>query len=581
MTSACLPPLSPLQLRSLEDPYYAPLTRAGADDETLLSAGFFADSLGSRIEKHPCWDLSMRTTPLGKLTANLADLPAVCASKLVLLCTGSFSPVHQGHLHLMQVAKDALQERGHHVIGGFLSPSHDEYVSVKRGGQAALHIEHRIALLEEAVADSDWLSVCPWEGRYAPVALNFTDVLARLQAYLRLNVAPDIEVVYVFGSDNAEFYKAFLYDGFAVCVERESALSSTGKARARCFWPADARLLFVESKNPHMALASSSAVRQGRVDYVPHATQHRAARLFKGSVQSPGEGTRAPATVTKKYLLRNDLAHATSHWTDVACPEKLETATVSFLGRICEILRDAVAAEAELQVLDLVAQQNLAARWEAQGDNLVSLDPCLNTRHSLAISRLFEASSGQVRAHCFTNRPGSASIAQQVLALKRSGVTDFVCVDDDKATGSTQRQVETHFSLCGLRPPVFRFLNEYCINSSEAVEDIVDARDFLLGARDGGLVVGLPGSGLAGRAPYMLPFTNLVFRAKIKPEVLMQVSRALWQCNLDFFEHVPLKVGQADIGARRFLRSLGWHDDALLAQFARKQLSYLEASANR
>ena len=49
-----------------------------------------------------------------------------------------------------------------------------------------------LRLCAEAVAGSDWLSVDPWESMHRRVSVNFTDVAARLRAYLRAHVDPRV-----------------------------------------------------------------------------------------------------------------------------------------------------------------------------------------------------------------------------------------------------------------------------------------------------------------------------------------------------------------------------------------------------
>lgn len=56
-----------------------------------------------------------------------AEIPAF----VVLLSTGAFSPPHHGHAEMLKCAQEGLQENGVHVLGGFLSPSHDAYVQYK------------------------------------------------------------------------------------------------------------------------------------------------------------------------------------------------------------------------------------------------------------------------------------------------------------------------------------------------------------------------------------------------------------------------------------------------------------------
>lgn len=80
---------------------------------------------------------------------------------VVLVATGSYSPVHRMHVHMFEVAKKSLEEKypslllhilynylfdsqkhGFHVVAGFISPSHDNYVESKLGN-AYIPADHR------------------------------------------------------------------------------------------------------------------------------------------------------------------------------------------------------------------------------------------------------------------------------------------------------------------------------------------------------------------------------------------------------------------------------------------------------
>src|SRR4051812_21973384 len=92
---------------------------------------------------------------------------------------------------------------GTYVIGGWLSPSHDEYVSRKLGKEWIPGVE-RCALVDAATADSALWSSSSWETR-APGFRNFPLVSnahqSHLDEFLPAPVAAITRVVFVGGSD--------------------------------------------------------------------------------------------------------------------------------------------------------------------------------------------------------------------------------------------------------------------------------------------------------------------------------------------------------------------------------------------
>lgn len=139
---------------------------------------------------------------------------------IVLLCTGSFAPMHDGHISMIKSAVNALNEK-YHVLGVYISPGHDEYVLTKQGA-SIFNAEDRIQLAMNKIKEHnlDWM-VDPWEALYTGCALNFTEVLIRLKKYLSFHVSDKIEVAFCFGADNAGFTNV-LNDIPHVCISRNN-----------------------------------------------------------------------------------------------------------------------------------------------------------------------------------------------------------------------------------------------------------------------------------------------------------------------------------------------------------------------
>ncbi len=109
-------------------------------------------------------------------------------------------------------------------------------------------------LIQNAIAENDWLSIDPWEGVFNQVAINFTDVIVRLQAYIFRHLASSIPVFYVCGADNARFAQTFRLKGNCVVVNRPGYEHEFEKYKAL----SSERVLFVQG---HSSI-SSSGIRQ-------------------------------------------------------------------------------------------------------------------------------------------------------------------------------------------------------------------------------------------------------------------------------------------------------------------------------
>jgi hypothetical protein len=576
---ACPSPEQRLAWKVLRDPAYQHLYRTVPSQKLLAAAGFFDDKLNVGAETLPCWTEPRLGTPYSKLLASL-DTLGPDTEGLVLLTTGGFSPVHQGHLALMERAKQYLENKGRRVLGGYLSPSHDDYVSTKQGGTAHLPIAHRLALCHEAVADSPWLMVDPWEARFAPVSLNFTDVARRLRDYItKMFPTKNIKVVYVFGSDNLGFLAAQMLpehgDGSpepaleCLCVERDSLTKTQTLLLAeirQAGWPGE--LVPNECEGPVM---SSTQIRAGDVSGLPQRCRARYAGL---------KPTASANVAPLAYLVRDDLRWATAPWGVSA------KACETFVSKLCVLLQQAFEtaewpdSASQVNVHRLSRdQQHAYVRELERHECVLSTDATIPAKYNLEISRQFGLADGQVFSKVLDARPLSAPLNQQVARLPRTPVT---VVEDDISSGETWAAIQRFLEG---RSPVrkLELLNQWSMQKlgmplSTSVHDIVDARDFLLGAKEGGLVVTLP-SGKLTRAPYVMPWVCNVFRSKIPPSSELGFSLGVWELNAYWFKTFGPQITLRDLplSCRQLLCEESALDSTPVWRVAERHLKVLRA----
>jgi nicotinic acid mononucleotide adenylyltransferase len=478
------------------DPYLGPLCERRGE-AAVWAAGFFLDEA---TEHEPLDDTDWLCTPLPKR-------PASGARPVVLLSTGGFCPVHPGHLEMMERARQAAERAGFGVMGGYLSPGHDAYLRMKCGDQA-IPIGERLLQCVRATADSEWLSVDPWEAMHRRVAVNYTDVVARLEAYLRRHVDPTVEVIYVCGGDNARFASAFRDKGRCIVVGRPGAEPEFERWRAEL--DAAPHLQFVEGGRTF----SSRDLRQG-----PFLARPR------------------PRLVVR---LEDARAVRTLGLTNYA---QFQAELLALLSRHAEV-RSMVLTE------------------PTSAGSVISLDAMLPAEHNIALSRLFALGGYETRGH--VPRPGAAPFPEQFARLPAG---TYSLRDDDRVTGGTLSALR---SLLPARVGLSQV--SFAVDHADD-EDVVDARDFLLGADDGGLVLELPAGGV-GRAPYLLPYVDPAARASITASHRFSID--VWRLNARLFAGTALRVEHLPAPTRATFSFLGSMPlDALCAW----HLERLEASA--
>ncbi len=485
------------------DRYLGPLGESVARD-----AGFFFDDDEADA---PLDDVDWLCTPI----------PAASGPRpIALLATGGFCPIHAGHLAMMDRARDAALAAGYTVIAGYLSPGHDAYVRMKTGA-AAIPASERLRACAAAIArsglpdraspngdaealiDRSWLHVDPWESLHRKVAVNYTDVAARLRAYLRAHVEPAVDVFYVCGGDNARFAQAFVADGGCIVVARPGTDDEFTRWRTRL--AGHGKLLWCDGDHP----GASRAIREP---------------VWRDAS-------------ARRVVMRLEDARAV---------HSLRIPFAPFQQALVRLLAD----YAQVRVIPLGDPPTGAA---------ISLDAMQRAPHELAISRRFAL--GGYRSSGHAARPGSPPLEVQLAAIPPG---DYALCDDDAMTGGTLAAVRA------LLPPTIRITETRLAISHAPDEDVVDSRDFLLGADDGGLVVELA-HGRLGRAPYLLPYVDPAARCSLPPERTRELSIAIWKLNEEVFANTELRVSDLPPATRATFA----HHDLRLDELCRWHLDRL------
>jgi hypothetical protein len=193
--------------------------------------------------------------------------------------------------------------------------------------------------------------------------------------------------------------------------------------------------------------------------------------------------------------------------------------------------------------------------------DVISLDAMLPSATNLAVSRLYALGGYQPLGHIA--RPGTEPLDAQLAAIATGSYT---LRDDDHMSGGTLEAVRA------MLPSRVHIASTHLAVEHDDDEDVVDSRDFLLGADDGGLVLELPDGGI-GRAPYLLPYVDPSARCSVPPRHAHAFSRAMWSLNERTFAGTGLRVRDlpaatqvtfAWFGADRLLEDVcRWHAERL------------------
>jgi nicotinic acid mononucleotide adenylyltransferase len=559
--------------------------------KAIAEAGFFDDGLdpGALFK---LMDPNWLATPLEKLLFQLdqlRDKPVQDAPPVVLLSTGAFAPVHEGHIAMMDAAWKRLSREGYAVLGGYFSSSHDSYVTRKDLKAQYYHASLRERALNRALAGHDWLMADPWEALYTPCAINFTDVIRRLKAYLNRHITsyPPIEVAYVFGSDNAYFSRAFIAEGLAVCVERPGFEHLSDAVKQDEALVSSGRVLFTSLASGEATPAvNSSSIRAGA---------HPMLTAIERDVEADKEGQRGRArarasgsgsTPEPPYLIRNDALWAARIWRGLIKDEVL----VQAIKHFTHSLSDALVRSFNKSYLNTHPQSITPiilpiGAQKAAAYELCEESSCINNDIltaecgiSVGLSRLFSLSASQFSANALIERPESSGSLARLAALPGGRYT---LIDDDIASGFTLSAIKRLLNprcVVTKEVPLSRIaFQQLCPATPYEFWDVVDARDFLLGAYASGLVVRLFNNQIA-RAPYLSPYVSLASRANIPPDQERALSRDILRLNLEFFSSLgaSLTLQQASAPFQNLMAAAGFSPADTLVKVCEWHLSQLK-----
>lgn len=491
------------------DMWYRPLWDATGNIDVVVAAGWFEEQLDAD-GRRAVGEVANIITPWHKLDFRDG------VGNAVLITTGAFDPLHDGHVDIIEQAATHLRGCGYHITGGYLAVDHDHYVATKHADAANSHL--RVNAAQQQLSDHQYLMVDPWPATWAPTALNFTTIIDRTRRYLHHHLNErfhDLETsggtvhyFYVYGSDNNNFHRAFEAApdwSKAVCVTRGNIEATAGP-------------------NVHTVT--------GR--HVTSSTQLR----------HTGTPTPTPKPAQGVYMLRDDLTESLEQHT-------IEEAAVdAFRNELVRALDDAVGGR-ELVVVTPTEQQQLL-NDVVDGRLVVSLDTWVAGDVQLGVSRTFHVADGQHVAGPVTERP---DIERVFDAVSVGAGSRFVIVDDDICTGAT---VTHAANIIGQHPEQAISLGQLSAGAGTTISDIVDARDFCVIAAAGGLVVDVDGD--ICRVPYLHPAVSLLTRATLHSAHIDTFRQRLVDANVSLLTGSGLVVGDLEPAQRRWWHLCGYTD---------------------
>lgn len=334
------------------------------------------------------------------------DVEFVTSQHVILYTTGGFAPFHVGHKNMLELAKNTFDNQGKIVDDIIVVVDSQEYADTKSN---MISYDERV--------ESVPYTVCDFERDKGPI--NFTYYMVHFQQQY-----PDCQIVYVCGSDNANFAPLFEDFGTIAIVERDRSMTSTNP-----------NIIFIP--NNEYNDVNSSDLRK---------------TLKFGDKMN-------------KIFLRDDFKES---YTGNYTPE-LHKYIINTLRQIFE---DDLGEKIVIETVE-----NQLKRIPTFDYPVISLDKYYKGDFQLDVSRHFRIGDIEQK-HGYKLDCTEKNLTEELEKIKQLGFTDIVLVDDDSVSGETVNRIRELLNL--------NIVGTYFI--SPGYKDVLDVRDFIFNSKNGGLV---------------------------------------------------------------------------------------------
>lgn len=500
--------------------YYSELLKK-SDLETCKKAGFISEDLEDlEFYNNYGTDYFFQTDGIPQFE-NVFNNFDLNKELVVVLSTGSYSPVHDGHVQNIKTTVEFLKDK-FNVLGAFMSPSHDNYVLNKYSTGVKFNIFERIKLLEEKLKGES-INVLKWEGMYCKGDVNFTTVCDYLRFCIQNQIKDlpskingvetsglknkEVKIVYVVGSDNAEFSKVFSSDYCVIIQRPDNKVNPEDYINESVFVIESELKENISSTEVRKYLDSRKTLEHNLVsiDYV---------NLYTNNTKTPDCNVE---NNQNKYLIRLSGIGGEKYFRDPLLNKTFLKYKKEFVKDFVKIIKSGLPDNVEIVTSDYKEELIKLGQLENEyGKDYINLDKCINSQTRIRVSRVFSMFDSQSECKYYLEGDMNEFKLNQLDKSKT-----YWLFDDDISTGKTTEHIK-------------EVLNNKNINIHgigclfQGYYDVIDLRDFVIGSVDGGLYV----DEYMDRVSYILPYISLNKRAKIDINKELGISIKILELNL-------------------------------------------------
>lgn len=445
--------------------FYDLMIKNGFTMQDCVDAGYFDDGYESadQIMGMLCADSIYNCVLVDAISEKQPDI--------IVSMSGCFSPFHDGHLHSLKLARDFYESQGLKVLC-VLFPAHDSYVDVKRNGTCRKNAFSRIQYMKKFLEESNETDIIidEFPALQMPRELNFPFLMERISHF-----APGVKQSFVVGADNQMFALAIKQTSNDTFIIARDGVEISVSSRLESYG--------MNMENVHIVYDNEYS--------------HLSSTLIRNKINIDDN------KIDGVYLIRDDSSLGGFENVSPKLKDALEKV---FDGRIAVDVIDGVKQISECS--DFI-------RSNYSDHVVISMDKYYKGDFSLSCSRIFKKYTYQKTpvGYVIDNEKEFIDFLKALSANSK-----ILVVDDDISSGFSFNYIssiiKTHVESCTIDG---FFMNEYYMKTNNIigeVYDIVDCRDFVVDAPNGGLRTA------TGRVMYKYPAVNIATRAKIPSDMI-------------------------------------------------------------
>ncbi|CAF1082625.1 unnamed protein product [Rotaria sp. Silwood1] len=102
----------------------------------------------------------LESTNIQILPQHRLKVPKTSLIPAIFFYNGSFTPIHAGHLNVLEDAKRYIDNLGtHEFLAAYISPSHSGYIAKKLKADELIGAGHRLSMIYLAIENIDWVMI--------------------------------------------------------------------------------------------------------------------------------------------------------------------------------------------------------------------------------------------------------------------------------------------------------------------------------------------------------------------------------------------------------------------------------------